>query len=204
LLDSVIGALAGGQGGNSGGQGGGTQAAMLNLVIAMLANRQGGAQGAGDSGGLGGLGDLIGKFTRGGMGDVIGSWVGHGRNAPISGDQLSNVLDSDTIGNIAAQLGLSHGEAASQLSQLLPQVVDQLTPQGHAPEGGLGSIGDIGELLAGRRACGRAGGGAYLRADPATRSKRNSRHSIGPFHIGTRRDSFRRIAPGSFMSGLST
>ena len=39
--------------------------------------------------------------------------------------------------------------------------------------------------------------------DPATRSKRNSRHSIGPFHIGTRRDSFRRIALGSFMSGLS-
>ena len=143
LLDSVIGALAGGQGGNSGGQGGGTQAAMLNLVIAMLANRQG----AGDSRGLGGLGDLIGKFTRGGMGDVIGSWVGHGENVPISGGQLSNVLDSDTIGNIAAQLGLSHGEAASQLSQLLPQVVDQLTPQGHAPEGGLGSIGDIGELL---------------------------------------------------------
>ena len=140
LLDSVIGALAGGQGG-------GTQAAMLNIVIAMLANRQGGAQGAGASGGLGGLGDLIGKFTQGGMGDVIGSWVGHGQNAPISGDQLSNVLGSDMIGNIAAQLGLSHGEAASQLSQVLPQVVDQLTPAGHAPEGGLGGIADIGDLL---------------------------------------------------------
>ena len=42
------------------------------------------------------------------------------------------------------------------------------------------------------------------RADPATRSKRNSRHSIGPFHSGTRRDSFERICAGSFMSGLST
>ena len=42
------------------------------------------------------------------------------------------------------------------------------------------------------------------RAEPATRSKRNKRHSIGPFHIGTRFDSFSRIAPGSFMSGLST
>ena len=30
-------------------------------------------------------------------------------------------------------------------------------------------------------------------------SKRNIRHSMGPFHIGTRRLSFRRIAPGSFM-----
>jgi hypothetical protein len=42
------------------------------------------------------------------------------------------------------------------------------------------------------------------RAEPATMSKRNSRHSIGPFHIGTRRDSFRRILPGSLRSGVST
>ena len=42
------------------------------------------------------------------------------------------------------------------------------------------------------------------RAEPATSSKRKKRHSIGPFHIGTRRDSLRRMALGSFMSGLST
>ena len=144
LLDSVLGALAGSQGGGAGVQGGGgTQAAMLNAVIAMLANSQGAGQGAGNAAGLGGLGDLIGKFTQGGMGDIIGSWVGHGQNAPISGDQLSSVLGSDTIGQLAAQLGLSHGETASQLSQMLPQVVDRLTPHGQAPEGGLGGIGDI-------------------------------------------------------------
>jgi hypothetical protein len=44
----------------------------------------------------------------------------------------------------------------------------------------------------------------YDRIDPDTRSKRNRRHSIGPFHIGTRRLSFKRIALGSFMSGLNT
>ena len=133
LLDSVIGAMAGGQGG------GGTQGTLLNAVIGMLANGSGGqAQGGG-----GGLGDLIGKFNQSGMGDVIGSWVGHGQNAPISGDQLSNVLGSDAIGKIAAQLGLSHGEAAGQLSQMLPQVIDRLTPHGQAPAGGLGGIGDI-------------------------------------------------------------
>ena len=151
LLDSLIGALASGQDGNAADQGGGRQAAMLSMVVAMLANGQGGGLGSGGgasaSGALGGLGDLIGKFTQGGMGDAIGSWIGHGQNAPISGDQLSNVLGTDMIGNIAAQLGLSHGEAASQLSQMLPQVVDHLTPHGLAPEGGLGGIGDIGDLL---------------------------------------------------------
>ena len=141
LLDSMIGAVAGGMGGTRGASGsGGSEGALLNAVIGMLANRQGqgGALGAG-----GGLGDLIGKFTRGGMGDVIGSWVGHGQNTPISGDQLSNVLGADTISDIAARLGLSHEEAAGQLSQALPQVVDRLTPQGHAPADGLGGTDDL-------------------------------------------------------------
>jgi uncharacterized protein YidB (DUF937 family) len=145
LLDSMIGALAGGQGGGQqqggglGGMlGGGTQAAVLSAVIGMLANGQH-AQG----GGIGGLGDLIGRFTQGGMGDVIGSWVGKGQNAPISGDQLSNVLGSDAIGKIAAQLGLSHADAADQVAQVLPEAVDRLTPNGQAPDGGLGDFGGL-------------------------------------------------------------
>ena len=151
LLDSVIGALTGGQGGVQGGGqggglggmlgGGGAQAALVTAVIGMLANSGHGQGGAGGSGG--GLGDLIGKFTQGGMGDVIGSWIGHGQNAPISGSQVSDVLGPDAIGKIAAQLGLTHAEAADQVSQVLPQVVDHLTPQGQVPEGGLGGIGDI-------------------------------------------------------------
>ena len=134
LLDSVIGAVAGGMGGQGRG---GAQGALLNAVIAMLAN----GQGRGGAGG--GLGDLIGRFTRGGMGDVIGSWIGPGQNAPISGDQLSNVLGTDTISDLAAQLGVSNDEAAGQLSQVLPEAVDRLTPQGHAPADGLGGMDDL-------------------------------------------------------------
>ena len=142
LLDSVIGALTNSQPGVQPPAPGATQgtpgSVLLSSVIAMLANGQQ-AQGAG----VGGLGDLIGRFTQGGMGDVIGSWIGHGQNAPISGDQLSNVLGSDVVGKIAAQLGLSHGEAAGQLSQMLPEVINRLTPHGQAPEAGLGGVDDI-------------------------------------------------------------
>ncbi len=134
LLDSLIGAVAGGMSGQGRG---GAQGALLNAVIALLAN------GPGRGGAGGGLGDLIGRFTRGGMGDVIGSWIGPGQNAPISGDQLSNVLGPDMISDLAAQLGVSNDEAAGQLSQVLPQVVDQLTPQGHAPADGLGGMDDL-------------------------------------------------------------
>ena len=136
LLDSVIGALGGG-----GQAGGGGQSALLNIVMGMLANRSGGQQGGVDMGG--GLGDLMAKFQQGGMGDVMSSWIGSGQNMPISGDQLSNVLGPDMLDKIASQLGISHGEAAGQLSQALPQVVDKLTPNGQVPEGGLGDIGAI-------------------------------------------------------------
>ena len=62
---------------------------------------------------------------------------------PISGDQLQSVLGSDMIASIAAQLGMSHGDTASQLSQLLPEVVDRVTPQGQVPDNGLGDISDL-------------------------------------------------------------
>ena len=139
LFDAVIGALASGQGGAGGGQGAGNvQGTLLNAVIGMLASGNGQSQG-----GSGGLGDLMARFTQSGMGNVIGSWVGHGQNVPISADQLSNVLGSDAIADIASQLGLSHRETADQLSQMLPQVVDRLTPDGQAPDEGLGGIGAI-------------------------------------------------------------
>jgi YidB-like protein len=181
LLDSVIGAVAGGMGGKGRG---GTQGVLLNAVIAMLANRQG------QGGAGGGLGDLIGKFTQGGMGDVIGSWVGPGQNAPISGDQLSSVLGSDSSRKCCRRWWT-----------------------GSRRRGMRRPVASVAWTTCWRssRACRKGAERArwpaarqILRAEPATRSKRNSRHSIGPFHIGTRRDSFSRIALGSFMSGLST
>ena len=42
------------------------------------------------------------------------------------------------------------GDAASQLSKLLPDVVDKLTPQGQLPQGGLGNVGDLLGMLARR------------------------------------------------------
>lgn len=134
LLDSVIGALGGAQGGGHQGSGD-----MLQAVIAMLAQQQGGA-----GGGLGGLGGLVQQFQQGGLGDLVASWVGTGQNLPVSPTQLQDVLGSDMLAQLAQQLGLSQGEAVGQLSQLLPQVVDKLTPNGQLPDaGGLGDIGSV-------------------------------------------------------------
>jgi uncharacterized protein YidB (DUF937 family) len=86
-------------------------------------------------GGQGGLNNLISQFTSKGLGDVIGSWVGTGKNLPISPEQLKGVLGNDTVKNIASKLGVDSNAVTSQLSNLLPDVVDKLTPNGKVPEG---------------------------------------------------------------------
>lgn len=182
LLDSVIGALGQGSGGSSnpqaalisaivgmllqgGGAGSGAGAAGGGLggLGGMLGGALGGGagmgagMGGGDSpGGLGGLAGLVEQFSRHGMGDVAKSWVSTGQNLPVSPDQLGQVLGGDLIGNLSRQLGMDQGDLLGQMSQVLPQVVDQLTPQGQIPQGDIqGMSGDLGSLLGGLLGAGR-------------------------------------------------
>lgn len=92
-------------------------------------------------GGQGGLNNLISQFGAKGLGDVVGSWVSTGKNLPVSPDQLKGVLGDDTVKNIASKLGMDSNAVTSHLSNLLPDVVDKLTPDGKVPEGDLMSKG---------------------------------------------------------------
>ena len=153
LLDSVLGVVTGGQqaqAGSGGGMGGlsgigallgmvASNPQMLQAITGMLSN----------DGGHGGLGGLMAKFQQAGLGDVVSSWVGHGQNQPVSGDQLTNVLGEDTMAGLAEKLGISPGDAAGQLSNVLPGLIDKLTPNGAAPSGGLGNAGDLMGMLGG-------------------------------------------------------
>lgn len=142
LLDSVIGAFGQTQGGAQGTQGG--PGDLLHAVIGML-----GQDGGNGLGGLGGLSGLVDKFHQGGLGDIVNSWIGNGHNLPVSPAQISQVLGSDTVAQLASRFGLGHAEVAGQLSQLLPQLVDKLTPNGQLPQGGLPGMGDIAGMLGG-------------------------------------------------------
>ncbi|MEP7154729.1 MAG: YidB family protein [Betaproteobacteria bacterium] len=117
LLDSVIGSLSNNQQGSS---------PLLQMAMQMLSHR-----GDGTGGGLGGLMDA---FQNAGMGDQLKSWIGTGSNMPISADQLNNVLGSDKIRDIANQLGMSHGEVSGGLADMLPQLIDKLSPNGQLPD----------------------------------------------------------------------
>jgi uncharacterized protein YidB (DUF937 family) len=95
-----------------------------------------GAQPTSDEGAgglLGGLGGLLDKLQKGGLGDVANSWVGSEQNQPVSPKQLNPALGSDIIKALAQRSGLSEEEVTKQLSQILPGVVDKLTPAGRLP-----------------------------------------------------------------------
>jgi len=82
---------------------------------------------------LGGLTDLVQKFQNSGHADTVNSWVGPGQNAPIQPGQLGSVLGPQTISNLAAQSGMSEQELLAQLSKVLPNIVNYLTPNGRLP-----------------------------------------------------------------------
>ncbi|WP_374406715.1 YidB family protein [Hydrogenophaga sp.] len=150
LLDSLVGAAAnaafGGQQNNQAPQGGlgGLDPQMLVGLLGMLMNQGGGLSG------------ILGKLQQGGLGDAAASWVGTGANQPVSADALGSALGPDLMGMIAGQLGGSHQQAAGTMAELLPDLINQLTPQGQLPADN--GIGGLGALLGGGQGGSQAGG----------------------------------------------
>ncbi len=101
----------------------------------LLKGGLGGLLAGGAAGGIlsGGLNDLVRQFQQSGHGDVINSWVGPGTNKTIAPDNLAEALGSDRINALMAHSGMSREELLGGLSQELPSVIDQLTPEGRVP-----------------------------------------------------------------------
>jgi uncharacterized protein YidB (DUF937 family) len=134
LLDQILrGGLGGAGRGLPMGGGGRSQVmmALLPIVLQMLANRQRGGSGSQMPGGLGGI---LERFRSKGYGAQADSWVGTGANQALSPDAFSDVLGQEQLDEIAAEAGVSPGDARSGLSELLPEVVDRLTPDGQLPD----------------------------------------------------------------------
>ena len=83
---------------------------------------------------MGGINGLVSKFQQSGLGDLVASWVGTGENKSILPDQLAKILGKDKINALAQEAGIPESEGASVLSQILPAIVDKLTPDGTVPE----------------------------------------------------------------------
>jgi uncharacterized protein YidB (DUF937 family) len=94
----------------------------------------GGGAGGGASGGMGGLGGLLEQMQRAGYGEQARSWVGTGQNMPVSPDVLGQIFGQGGIEEIARQAGVTPQEASTGLSELLPEVVNHVTPNGQVPD----------------------------------------------------------------------
>lgn len=111
---------------------------LLQIAASLLSN----------GGQFGGLQGLVRQFEQAGLGGHMNSWIGTGQNLPISPDQLSQVLGSGRLQQMAQQAGMDTNALSSGLSQVLPQMIDKLTPQGQAPSGGFGDVmGMLGGLM---------------------------------------------------------
>jgi len=107
---------------------------------------------------MGGIDGLVKKLQQSGMGDIAESWIGTGENRNINPDQLANALGKDQVDAVARQADIPESQGASVLSQILPAVIDKLTPDGKPPESS--SLATWGKVLLG-------GAGAALAAKAA-------------------------------------
>ena len=121
-----------------------------SIAMGLIAKKLGG-----DSGAVGGvmesllgggdkmdIGGLMGSFKEKGLGDVAESWMGDGENAPVSAEQLKEVLGGEQVAAAAAKLGTDEGSLLDGLKDALPGLVDKSSSGGSL----LDSVGGIGGL----------------------------------------------------------
>lgn len=119
-LGDLLGGLMGGSRGGSGGSGMATAAAVLAPMVAGFLKS-------------GGLEKLLSGFKQAGMEKQAASWVGKGPNEPISAQQVEQAVAPDKIDEVASELGVSHEQAAAVLADVIPGVVDAVSPEGEVP-----------------------------------------------------------------------
>jgi uncharacterized protein YidB (DUF937 family) len=94
---------------------------------------------------LGGIQGLVKKFEKAGLGPTIHSWIGSGKQLPITPAEITKVLGSDTISQMANKTGFSVNDVGQKLAEILPPTISRLTPGGKFPS--LGSISELGSGL---------------------------------------------------------
>jgi uncharacterized protein YidB (DUF937 family) len=101
----------------------------------MIPGGLGGVFGGAAAGSLlsGGLSNLLKEFQQSGYGHTAQSWIGTGPNQDIAPKDLAHALGSDTLDALSQQTGLGREDLLSGLRQHLPDLIDQLTPNGRLP-----------------------------------------------------------------------
>ncbi len=114
----------------------------MTVALSDIVNKLGGKEG--QQGGIsslqhlvnssGGLQGLTSKLSSNGLGKQVQSWVGHGQNEPVSGSQVQQAVDPETVNHMSRQSGMTPEETSDHVARALPDMVNQATPEGRMPE----------------------------------------------------------------------
>ncbi|GIG09756.1 YidB family protein [Catellatospora coxensis] len=102
-----------------------------SLLKGLFSQMSGGGGGGGSQANLSGLVD---QLSRSGLGPQVQSWIGTGKNENVTGAQLQQALGGGTLEQVAQQAGTTPRQAADDLAKVLPEIVNQATPQGQLPD----------------------------------------------------------------------
>ena len=165
-LGDLLGGLMGSNGGQAGGSSGGLGdllGGMMGGGAGQGANRPGesggnltgsgqGGSGLGNKGSAlmllllplamqwvqrnGGIGGVLEKFQSKGYSQQAASWVSNGSNEELQPHAVSELMGTEELSRLSQQLGVSQEEVSSGMAQILPEMMNHLTPQGDVPADG--------------------------------------------------------------------
>lgn len=77
---------------------------------------------------------LLERFQSAGFGEQTRSWVGTGRNEALPPGAVERAFGRDGLSEVARAAGVSEDEASRGLEELLPAMIDRMTPDGRMPD----------------------------------------------------------------------
>jgi uncharacterized protein YidB (DUF937 family) len=111
----------------------------LNDILGKLGGQKGEQGGVSAISGLfgnEGLQGILSKLQASGLDKQVKSWIGGGKNEPVTGSEIKNAVDPQQLQQMAQQTGMSQDQVADHVAEALPHVVDQATPAGQVPQQG--------------------------------------------------------------------
>ena len=125
-LGSILGGMLGGgglpgglrTGGMGAGRGRNAMLAMMLPLVMQWVSRSGG------------VGNVLQRVNQQGYGGHADSWIGTGANHALPPQAAQQLLGPEELSSLSSQLGVGEDEVAHGFSEILPEVVDHLSPQG--------------------------------------------------------------------------
>lgn len=100
-----------------------------------------------------GLPVIVQKLSKSGLKEQVDSWIGKGDNKSVDPKQLTKALGPEMINEMSKKTGLKKTEVENSLAEILPEIINKLTPKGEVDEDEVRSqtegldLGDVTDFL---------------------------------------------------------